>query len=55
VFVWSGDFYAPNVIDRLGLRERGGVVRVGLAPYNTADEVDRLLSTVGEMGRIRTT
>ncbi|MBA2671455.1 MAG: cysteine desulfurase-like protein [Gemmatimonadetes bacterium] len=48
IFVWAGDFYAPTVIDRLGLRERGGVVRVGLAPYNTAAEVDRLLGCVTE-------
>jgi cysteine desulfurase family protein (TIGR01976 family) len=48
VFVWAGDFYAPTVIDRLGLRERGGVVRVGLAPYNTAAEVDRLLESVAD-------
>jgi cysteine desulfurase family protein (TIGR01976 family) len=46
IFVWSGDFYATTVIDRLGLRESGGVVRIGLAPYNTADEVDRLIEGI---------
>lgn len=46
VFVWNGDFYASTVIDRLGLRDTGGVVRVGLAPYNTAEEVDRLIEGV---------
>ena len=46
IFVWDGDFYASTVIDRLGLRESGGVVRIGLAPYNTAEEVDRLLEEV---------
>ncbi|CAN5775456.1 cysteine desulfurase-like protein [soil metagenome] len=51
VFVWSGDFYAPTVIDRLGLRARGGVVRVGLAPYNTAEEMDRLLTAVDRITR----
>jgi cysteine desulfurase family protein (TIGR01976 family) len=53
IFVWAGDFYAPTVIDRLGLRERGGVVRVGLAPYNTAAEVDRLLESVAEANTAR--
>jgi cysteine desulfurase family protein (TIGR01976 family) len=48
IFVWAGDFYASTVIDRLGLRERGGVVRVGLAPYNTPAEVDRLLESVAD-------
>jgi cysteine desulfurase family protein (TIGR01976 family) len=47
IFVWDGDFYASTVIDHLGLRERGGVVRVGLAPYNTEEEVDRLLEALG--------
>jgi cysteine desulfurase family protein (TIGR01976 family) len=51
IFVWDGDFYASTVIDRLGLRERGGVVRVGLAPYNTEEEVDRLLETLGRIAR----
>ena len=46
VFVWAGDFYATTVVDRLGLRDTGGVVRVGLAPYNTSEEVDRLLEEV---------
>jgi selenocysteine lyase/cysteine desulfurase len=46
IFVWDGDFYATTVIDGLGLRDRGGVVRVGMAPYNTAEEVDRLLEAL---------
>jgi selenocysteine lyase/cysteine desulfurase len=49
IFVWYGDFYASSVIDRLGLRESGGVVRVGLAPYNSAEEVDRLLAAVARL------
>jgi cysteine desulfurase family protein (TIGR01976 family) len=44
ICVWDGDFYASSVIDRLGLRASGGVVRIGLAPYNTEEEVDRLLA-----------
>jgi cysteine desulfurase family protein (TIGR01976 family) len=46
VFVWSGDFYAPTVIERLGLADVGGVIRAGVAPYTTADDVDRLLAGV---------
>lgn len=49
VFVWDGDFYASSVIDALGLRAGGGVVRVGLAPYNTPEEIDRLLSVVRQI------
>ncbi len=43
VYVWAGNFYALAVMERLGLEEKGGMLRVGLAHYNTADEVDRFL------------
>ncbi|MCB0268639.1 MAG: cysteine desulfurase-like protein [Calditrichaeota bacterium] len=45
-FVWSGHFYAVEVIDFLGLAESGGLLRVGAAHYNTADEIDKLLNVV---------
>ncbi len=47
--VWHGDYYAPEVMKRLGLEHGGGAVRVGFVHYNTADEVDRLL---GELERM---
>jgi cysteine desulfurase family protein (TIGR01976 family) len=46
IFVWNGDFYATTVCERLGLASQGGLVRAGLAPYNTATEVERLLAAV---------
>ena len=46
LFLWDGHFYAIRLIERLGLMERGGLVRAGLAPYTTADEVERLLDAV---------
>jgi cysteine desulfurase family protein (TIGR01976 family) len=49
IAVWDGDFYATGLIDRLGLAETGGVVRIGLTHYNTADEVDRLLEALGRI------
>jgi selenocysteine lyase/cysteine desulfurase len=42
IFVWHGDYYAVEVMRRLGLGD--GAVRVGIVHYNTADEVDRLLT-----------
>jgi cysteine desulfurase family protein (TIGR01976 family) len=39
--VWHGNYYAVEVMERLGLSE--GAVRVGIVHYNTVDEVDRLL------------
>ena len=46
IFVGDGDFYASSLIRRLGFDADGGVVRMGLAPYNTAAEVDRTLDAV---------
>jgi len=43
IYVWDGNYYALEVMQRLGLQERGGAVRIGLAHYNTAQEVDRFL------------
>ncbi|WP_213980842.1 cysteine desulfurase-like protein [Sphingomonas sp. dw_22] len=49
IHAWSGNFYAVEVIDRLGLAESGGLLRVGLCHYNTADEVDRLIAALREL------
>jgi cysteine desulfurase family protein (TIGR01976 family) len=38
-----GDFYAKRLIEALGLDAQGGVVRVSIAHYNTAQEIDRLI------------
>lgn len=46
ICVWDGDFYAYEAVGALGLRESGGLVRVGIAPYTNASEVDRLLEQV---------
>ncbi|HZP72641.1 MAG TPA: cysteine desulfurase-like protein [Gaiellaceae bacterium] len=45
---WYGDYYAVEIMDRLGLPD--GALRVGIVHYNTADEVDRLLSALAEIG-----
>ena len=39
--VWDGNYYALEIMRRLGLPD--GAVRIGIVHYNTADEVDRLL------------
>jgi cysteine desulfurase family protein (TIGR01976 family) len=49
IFVWDGNYYAINVTERLGVEESGGMVRVGLAHYNTQTEVDRLIAALQEM------
>jgi cysteine desulfurase family protein (TIGR01976 family) len=42
--VWQGNYYAVEVMKRLGLEDSGGAVRAGIVHYNTADEVDGLLA-----------
>lgn len=49
IAVWDGDFYALGLVERLGLAPAGGLVRIGLTHYNTADEVDRLLAALGRI------
>ncbi|MBW2427477.1 MAG: cysteine desulfurase-like protein [Deltaproteobacteria bacterium] len=46
IFVWHGNYYALAVTKRLGVEDSGGMVRVGLAHYNTKDEVDRFLAVL---------
>ncbi len=41
-----GDFYAKRLIEALGLADKGGVVRVSMAHYNTAAEIDRLIDAL---------
>ncbi len=44
--VWDGDFFATRCVRALGTES---LVRVGFAPYNTAEEVDRLLEALAEI------
>jgi cysteine desulfurase family protein (TIGR01976 family) len=48
IYSWNGNFYALELTERLGLEEKGGLLRLGLVHYNTADEVDRLLTALDE-------
>ena len=43
VYVWDGNYYALEIMERLGLEDSGGAVRVGFCHYNTPAEVDRVL------------
>ena len=47
VFSWGGNSYALPLTEALGL-EPGGVLRVGLLHYNTAEEVGRFLGLLPE-------
>lgn len=43
-----GDFYARHLIEELGLTHYGGVIRVSIAHYNTADEMHRLVEHLAQ-------
>ena len=44
----AGNFYAWEPSHHLGLGETGGL-RIGLAPYTTEDDIDRLLAALGDL------
>jgi cysteine desulfurase family protein (TIGR01976 family) len=45
--VWHGNYYALEVMKRLGLDD--GAVRAGIVHYNTADEIDGLLAAIAAL------
>jgi cysteine desulfurase family protein (TIGR01976 family) len=47
--VWHGNYYAVEIMKRLGLDN--GAVRIGIVHYNTAEEVERLLAALDELAR----
>ena len=49
IFTWDGNYYALNLTERLGVENDGGLLRIGLVHYNTAEEVDRLLAALREL------
>jgi len=51
LFVWDGHFYAIRLVEKLGLDQKGGLVRAGLCPYNTEQEIDRLLEEIKRIAR----
>jgi cysteine desulfurase family protein (TIGR01976 family) len=46
--VWHGNYYAVEIMKRLALDD--GAIRVGIVHYNTAAEVDRLLTALADLG-----
>ncbi len=45
--VWHGNYYAVEIMERLGLPD--GAVRAGLVHYNTPGEVDRILEELAAL------
>jgi len=49
IYTWAGNHYALPVTETLAL-EPHGTLRIGLVHYNTAEEVERLLEALAEIG-----
>jgi cysteine desulfurase family protein (TIGR01976 family) len=49
IAVWHGDNYACELVDALGLRESGGLVRAGIVRYTSEDDVAALLRALVEL------
>lgn len=52
ISAWDGDYYAVELVRRLGLADAGGMVRIGLVHYNTIGEVERLVDALDELARL---
>ncbi|HZD18527.1 MAG TPA: cysteine desulfurase-like protein [Actinomycetota bacterium] len=49
IFVWDGHYYALALMERLGLQETGGAVRIGFCHYHSLAEVDRVLEELAAL------
>ncbi len=49
IFVWAGGFYVVALMRLFGVSETGGLVRIGLAPYNTMEEIERTLAAIRDI------
>lgn len=49
IHAWAGHFYAVECIERLGLTDSGGVLRLGLAHYTMEQEIDRTLAALADI------
>lgn len=47
VFCWSGHNYAWEVVKQLGIDPTHGVVRIGIANYNSSNEIGETVESVG--------
>lgn len=48
IFVWSGHNFALEIVRQLGIDETQGVIRIGIAHYNTLAEIDHALDAVAD-------
>ncbi|MGH7998322.1 MAG: cysteine desulfurase-like protein [Brasilonema sp.] len=46
IFTWNGNFYVLSLTEKLGVESSGGLLRIGLAHYNTVEEIHQLLKAL---------
>ncbi len=49
ICAWNGHFYAIRAVEVMGVLELGGLTRMGISMYNTAEEIDRTLAVLNEL------
>jgi cysteine desulfurase family protein (TIGR01976 family) len=49
ICAWDGHFYAIRAAEVMGLMGQGGVTRMGIAAYNTSDEIERVISALNQI------
>ncbi len=49
IFSWDGNYYALGIMERLELESKGGALRLGMAHYNTINEIDRVLECLEQV------
>ncbi len=47
IYVWSGDYYAVEIMKRL--ERPDGLVRIGIGQYNTPEEIDRIVDILASL------
>lgn len=51
IYVWNGHNYALAIVERMGLLEAGGMVRVGPVHYNTVEEIERFREVLARVAK----
>jgi len=51
IYVWNGHNYALAIVERLGLLEAGGMIRVGPVHYNTVDELEKFSEVLKQVAK----
>ena len=49
IYTWSGHFYALDLLDRLNLQDRDGLLRIGFVHYHTLEEINRVLNVLEDI------